>query len=291
MPDKIYKTLAEIDADLDKIYEEKEEPTKEAAKNENVAEENVEETTQENTEQENTADQTDKVEAKKPEVKKPTNDDKPKDNKQDYAFKQLREEANVAKKQLQNYEASLHELDELAQAQGFKNHKEFLAAWKEKQIEAQAKQRNMDPAVLKELNETKQRLTKIEEEKKNAEQQITVGKINGTIDKFAAKYKLDEATITSILNKMGEDNVTIESLVITPIETLEKMLTGYAQDIIVERKVQERLATLEANGTSAAPEKHKNTTTTKKADPFSKEALDNEMESYKRDNFPWLFKK
>jgi hypothetical protein len=61
MPDKIYKTLAEIDADLDKIYEEKEEPTKEAAKNENVAEENVEETTQEKTEQENKAVQTDKV--------------------------------------------------------------------------------------------------------------------------------------------------------------------------------------------------------------------------------------
>ena len=284
MPNKIYKTIAEIDADLDKIYEEKEETTKEAAETEEV----VEETTQETTEQENTADQTEEVEAKKPEVKKPANDDKPKDNKQDYAFKQLREEATNAKKQLQNYEASLKELDELAQAQGFKNHKEFLAAWKEKQIEAQAKQRNMDPAVLKELNETKERLTKIEEEKKNAEQQVTISKINGTIDKFAAKHKLDEATITSILNKMGEDNVTIESLVVTPIETLEKMLTGYAQDIIVERKVQERLAALEANGTVPAPEKHKNTTTAKKPDPFSKEALADEMEQFKKQNYPWL---
>jgi hypothetical protein len=69
------------------------------------------------------------------------------------------------------------------------------------------------------------------------------------------------------------------------------MLNGYAQDIIVERKVQERLSSLEKNGTSPAPEKHKNTVSSKKPDPFSKEALDDEMDAYKRENFPWLYKK
>jgi hypothetical protein len=69
---------------------------------------------------------------------------------------------------------------------------------------------------------------------------------------------------------------------------LEKMLNGYAQDTIVERKVQERLASLEANGNSPAPEKHKNTTSAKKAEPFSKEALDAEMEAFRKQNYPWL---
>jgi hypothetical protein len=66
------------------------------------------------------------------------------------------------------------------------------------------------------------------------------------------------------------------------------MLTGYAQDIIIERKVQEKLAALEKNGTTPAPEKHRNTVTSKKPDPFSKEALDDEMDAFKKENYPWL---
>ena len=289
MPDKVFKSIAEIDAELEKLLEE--EDKKAAAETKEAAEE-PSEPEKEPTEQENTADNTEEVEAKPaektPEPKKPIVAEAPKDNKQDYAFKQLREEAQTAKKQLQAYESSLKELDELAQAQGFKNHKEFLEAWKERQIEEQAKKQNIDPKVLKELNETKTRLNKIEEEKNQAMKEASLGKINNAIDKFAAKHKFDEATVQNILNKMGQDNVTIESLVITPIETLEKMLTGYAQDIIVERKVQERLAALEANGTAPAPEKHKNTTTAKKPDPFSKEALADEMEQFKKQNYPWL---
>jgi hypothetical protein len=285
MAEKIYKTLAEIDADLDTLFDEK--------------------SKEELTEQENTADEPAKVETKAPTQEADTNEDaeeapvpeepkKPivaepaKDNKQDYAFKQLREEANAAKKQAASLEASLQELDELAQAQGFKNHKEFLSAWKDKRVEEEARQRNIDPKILKELNDTKSRLSKIEQEKKTAEQQAAMSRINSTIDKFASKYKLDESAVQQILNNMGKDNVTIESLILTPPETLEKMLNGYAQDTIVERKVQERLASLEANGSSPAPEKHKNTTSAKKADPYSKEALDSEMEAFKKANYPWL---
>jgi hypothetical protein len=289
MAEKIYKTLSEIDADLEKLYEEKNKETPETSENE--VEEEVEVVPEESTEQENTADKTAEVSEEQPskeEPKKKIVAEKPKEDKQDYAFKQLREEASNAKKQLQNYEASLKELDELAQAQGFKTHKEFLNAWKEKQIETQARQRNIDPAVLKELNEAKERLTKIELEKKEAEQKASLSRINSTIDKFAAKHKLDEASVTTILNKMGEDNVSLENLVATPSETLEKMLTGYAQDILIERKVQERLASLEKDGTAPAPEKHKNTASSKKPDPFSKEALDDEMEKFKKQNYPWL---
>jgi hypothetical protein len=285
MTEKIYKTLAEIDADLDTLFDEKskEEPTEQ----ENTADEPAEVETKAPTQETNTNEDAEEApvseEPKKPIVAEPA-----KDNKQDYAFKQLREEANAAKKQAASLEASLQELDELAQAQGFKNHKEFLSAWKDKRVEEEARQRNIDPKVLKELNDTKSRLSKIEQEKKTAEQQAAMSRINSTIDKFASKYKLDESAVQQILNNMGKDNVTIESLILTPPETLEKMLNGYAQDTIVERKVQERLASLEANGNSPAPEKHKNTTSAKKAEPFSKEALDAEMEAFRKQNYPWL---
>jgi hypothetical protein len=285
MSEKIYKTLAEIDADLDTLFEEKskEEPTEQENTADEPAEVEAKAPTQEDTTEETVEETETPQETKKPIVAEP-----PKDNKQDYAFKQLREEASAAKKQAAALEASLQELDELAQAQGFKNHKEFLAAWKDKRVEEEARQRNIDPKVLKELNDTKSRLSKIEEEKKAAEQQAAMARINSTIDRFASKYKLDESAVQQILNNMGKDNVTVENLVVTPPETLEKMLNGYAQDIIVERKVQERLAALETNGTAPAPEKHKNTTSAKKAEPFSKEALDAEMDAFRKQNYPWL---
>jgi hypothetical protein len=76
-------------------------------------------------------------------------------------------------------------------------------------------------------------------------------------------------------------------LISAPAETLEKMLTGYAQEILIEKKVQERLAKMETEDTPKS-EKHRNTVTSKKPDPFSKEALDDEMEAFKKANYPWL---
>lgn len=289
MAEKVFKSIAEIDAELEKAFAEAEkevvettdqdeEPIEQEITADNEGEE------QEATEEEQPVEQ---VEEPVKQESKPRTE-LSKEEKQDYAFKQLREEASSAKKQLQTYEASIKELDALAQAQGFKNHQEFLEAWKEKQIEEEARTKNIDPKILKELNDTKTRLSKIEQEKQEALKEAHLTKINVTIDNFAAKHKLDESAITQILTKMGADKVTVDSLISTPIETLEKMLTGYAQDIIIERKVQERLAALEKNGDSPAPEKHKNTITSKKPDPFSKEALKDEMEQFKKENFPWL---
>jgi hypothetical protein len=298
MPEKVYKTVAEIDAELDKAFEEAEKAAEKAAQD----------PSEEPTEQENTADNEAEVEvveetntveeaveakdvpvegnpkvAEKPKAVEPA-----KESKQDYAFKQLREEATSAKKKLEEYESSIKELEDMAQKQGFKNHQEFMDAWREKQIEEEARVKNVDPKLLKELNDTKTRLTKIEKERQEAVKEAQLVKINKAIDNFASKNKLDDATVTQLLTKMGQDNVTVDSLMSTPIETLEKMFTGYAQDIIIERKVQERLANLEKNGTAPAPEKHKNTVTSKKPDPFSKEALDDEMEKFKKQNYPWL---
>ena len=295
MPEKIYKSVAEIDADLEKLFaeatkeaeEEVEEPTE--AEGETSDEPTVQETNDDKPEP-NDADTTDdepEVAETKP-ATKPIVAEPQKDSKQDYAFKQLREEASNAKKQLQEYEDKMKDLNALAQAQGFNTYDDFVKAWKDRQLEDQAKKQNTDPRVLKELNETKSRLTQIEKEKIEADKQVKLNKINTTIDKFAIRYGLNDENVKNIINKMGEDNLTLESLLITPSETLDKMLTGYAQDIIIERKVQEKLAALEKNGTTPAPEKHKNTVSSKKPDPFSKEALNDEMDAFKKENYPWL---
>ena len=295
MPEKIYKSVADIDADLEKLFAE---ATKEAEEEVEEPAEAESETSDEPTVQETKDDKPEPKEADttddEPEVAETKPATKPivaepqKESKQDYAFKQLREEASNAKKQLQEYEDKMKDLNALAQAQGFNTYDDFVKAWKDRQLEDQAKKQNTDPRVLKELNETKSRLTQIEKEKIEADKQVKLNKINTTIDKFAIRYGLNDENVKNIINKMGEDNLTLESLLITPSETLDKMLTGYAQDIIIERKVQEKLAALEKNGTTPAPEKHKNTVSSKKPDPFSKEALNDEMDAFKKENYPWL---
>jgi hypothetical protein len=292
MPEKQFKTIAEIDAELDKILEEaKAKPETESEETDETVEaepEDKEATEESQTEEDEVSpDKKDTPIELEPVKEQPAKDKANKDDKRDYAFKQLREEADNAKKELNNKTQVVSEFELIAKSQGFDNVDSFLSAWKEKQLEEQAKKQNLDPRVLKELQETKQRLSKIEKEKEEVVKSSQISRVNNTISKFATKNKLSEDDMSKIIQTMGGDSVTVDILVATPNETLEKMLTGYAQDILIEKKVQERLAKMETEDTPKS-EKHKNTVTSKKPDPFSKEALNDEMEAFKKQNYPWL---
>ena len=292
MPEKQFKTIADIDAELDKILEEaKAKPETESEETDETVEaepEDKEATEEAQTEEDEVSpDKKDTPIELEPAKEQPAKDKANKDDKRDYAFKQLREEADLAKKELNNKNQVVSEIELLAKSQGFDNVDSFLSAWKEKQLEEQAKKQNLDPRVLKELQDTKERLSKIEKEKEEVVKSSQISRVNNTISKFATKHKLSEDDMSKIIQTMGGDNVTVDILVATPVETLEKMLTGYAQEILIEKKVQERLAKMETEDTPKS-EKHKNTVTSKKPDPFSKEALDDEMEAFRKQNYPWL---
>ena len=292
MPEKKFKSVAEIDEELEKLYKEATEkealtPTESEDTDETVEAEPVETTT--DTEQEENPSETLPVKKDEPIVLEPVQkeDKTRKEDKANYAFKQLREEAEKATKELNLKNKLVSEFEIIAKSQGFSNVDSFLDAWKEKQLEAEAQKRGIDPRVLKELEQTKQRLNEIEKEKNEAVKQTQFTKVNNVISKFASSNKLSSQEMDRIIETMGTDNVTPEMLISAPAETLEKMLTGYAQEILIEKKVQERLAKMETEDTPKS-EKHKNTVTSKKPDPFSKEALDDEMEAFRKQNYPWL---
>ena len=292
MPEKKFKSVAEIDEELEKLYKEATEkeasaPTESEETDETVEAEPEETTT--DTEQEKTKSETLPVKKDEPIVLEPVQkeDKTKKEDKANYAFKQLREEAEKATKELNLKNQLVSEFEIIAKSQGFSNVDSFLDAWKEKQLEAEAQKRGIDPRVLKELEQTKQRLNEIEKEKNEAVKQTQFTKVNNVISKFASSNKLSSQEMDRIIETMGTDNVTPEMLISAPAETLEKMLTGYAQEILIEKKVQERLAKMETEDTPKT-EKHRNTVTSKKPDPFSKEALDDEMEAFKKANYPWL---
>ena len=292
MSEKKFKSVAQIDEELEKLYKEATEkealtPTESEDTDETVEAEPVETTT--DIEQEENPSETLPVKKDEPIVLEPVQkeDKTRKEDKANYAFRQLREEAEKATKELNLKNQLVSEFEIIAKSQGFSNVDSFLNAWKEKQLETEAQRRGIDPKVLKELEQTKQRLNEIEKEKNEAVKQTQFTKVNNVISKFASSNKLSSQEMDRIIETMGTDNVTPEMLISAPTETLEKMLTGYAQEILIEKKVQERLAKMETEDTPKS-EKHKNTVTSKKPDPFSKEALDDEMEAFKKANYPWL---
>ena len=292
MPEKKFKSVAEIDEELEKLYKEATEKEASASTESEETDETVEAEPEElttDTEQEKNQSETLPVKKDEPIVLEPVQkeDKTRKEDKANYAFRQLREEAEKATKELNLKNQLVSEFEIIAKSQGFSNVDSFLDAWKEKQLEAEAQKRGIDPRVLKELEQTKQRLNEIEKEKNEAVKQTQFTKVNNVISKFASSNKLSSQEMDSIIETMGTDNVTPEMLISAPAETLEKMLTGYAQEILIEKKVQERLAKMETEDTPKT-EKHRNTVTSKKPDPFSKEALDDEMEAFKKANYPWL---
>ena len=292
MPEKKFKSVAEIDEELEKLYKEATEKEASASTESEETDETVEAEPEElttDTEQEKNQSETLPVKKDEPIVLEPVQkeDKTRKEDKANYAFKQLREEAEKATKELNLKNQLVSEFEIIAKSQGFSNVDSFLDAWKEKQLETEAQRRGIDPKILKELEQTKQRLNEIEKEKNEAVKQTQFTKVNNVISKFASSNKLSSQEMDRIIETMGTDNVTPEMLISAPAETLEKMLTGYAQEILIEKKVQERLAKMETEDTPKS-EKHKNTVTSKKPDPFSKEALDDEMEAFKKANYPWL---
>jgi hypothetical protein len=292
MSEKKFKSVAEIDEELEKLYKEATEKEASASTESEETDETVEAEPEElttDTEQEKNQSETLPVKKDEPIVLEPVQkeDKTRKEDKANYAFKQLREEAEKATKELNLKNKLVSEFEIIAKSQGFSNVDSFLDAWKEKQLEAEAQKRGIDPRVLKELEQTKQRLNEIEKEKNEAVKQTQFTKVNNVISKFASSNKLSSQEMDRIIETMGTDNVTPEMLISAPAETLEKMLTGYAQEILIEKKVQERLAKMETEDTPKS-EKHRNTVTSKKPDPFSKEALDDEMEAFRKQNYPWL---
>jgi hypothetical protein len=292
MSEKKFKSVAEIDEELEKLYKEATEKEASASTESEETDETVEAEPEEvttDTEQEKTKSETLPVKKDEPIVLEPVQkeDKTRKEDKANYAFRQLREEAEKATKELNLKNQLVSEFEIIAKSQGFSNVDSFLNAWKEKQLETEAQRRGIDPKILKELEQTKQRLNEIEKEKNEAVKQTQFTKVNNVISKFASSNKLSSQEMDRIIETMGTDNVTPEMLISAPAETLEKMLTGYAQEILIEKKVQERLAKMETEDTPKS-EKHRNTVTSKKPDPFSKEALDDEMEAFRKQNYPWL---
>jgi len=275
MPDK--NKLAELDAEFDKLFEEiqnGEVDTKVTEDVEETQEEKVEKT-------EDQKDLGDTVFEIKSSEKK---------DKEAVAFKEMREEKSKLKKELEEKERLLEEFELMSRSAGFAGVNQLIDQWKQQQLESEAKTRGVPADVLKQLDEQKRRLEKLEKEKLELESKNKQQSVVKHIDTIVAELKLTTQEADTLINRMGDDGVTWEQLLVLPPAAITNAVKGYATSIILEKerqsvlKKQQSKTDFEENKIQAQRQNPVN------KDTFSKEALAKEMEDYRKKNFPHIKK-
>lgn len=197
----------------------------------------------------------------KPAEAKPvdTPKEKPEDNKQEHAFKEMRAEIAALKKQLEEAKTT---------------------------TPAKAEEQLVPNKVLEELELTKKELREIKESMTQKEKATRVEGFNGELNRFAEEYGLSDDELRSIVDQMGADGYTIDTVTAVPTKSIGKIIKGYAADLVAEKVKQTTL-----KGKKKFQEEKLADEPTGTDDPFSADALKKEMEAYARKNKPWLNKK
>jgi hypothetical protein len=214
----------------------------ETSDEENKSEDEKSDDEEETFDEEETSDKSeeeDKSADDKSKLKKLTGDEKFKSDKKDFAFKKLREDNSQLKQKLTEKEQRISVWEEIAKAYGYGSAEEMAKVVKEKKIEQEAKQKNIDPEVYKRLHDMEERVSKAEKEKQEQQFEFKKREFVGVFENFIKENKLSEDERTKIVSNLEDEGWDFESLV--SVKNPKRLLQGYAVDIIADRKVQKNL--------------------------------------------------
>jgi len=280
MPDN---RLDQLDAEFDKAMKELEE-----------LEEQVEPEVSDPTDDDTDAVEEEVVEEKSDDdlgnaVFEVSKDEEDKQSKKDAAaFKEMREQQAKLKAELEEKQRLLEEFEMMSKASGFGDMNQLLDQWKQQQIEQEAKTRGVPADVLKQIEEQKKRLEKLEKEKQELESKNRQQTVVKQIDSIVAELKLTPQEADTLINNMGADGVTWEQLLVLPPAAISNAVKGYATPIILEKERQALIKKQQSKDEFQEDKIQGKRTSPKKNDPYSQEALQKEMEQYRKKNFPHL---
>lgn len=233
--EKVYTSIQEIDADLEKEFvvsaaadaedSNQEEDTKEV--NEVESEETAAEveSEQEVNELEEKADTTEPIKETKPS----------KDEQKDYNFAKLRSEKEAAEKQLLEQAALMKKL---AEASGYNSVEEYKQVLENRLIEEEAKKQGVSPKMYKELSEAKSKVQKLEAEKLELDNRIKLEAFSKEIANVVGSYGLSEDTGDEIVKRFAELGYTLETLLSVPHP--EILIKGVIADKLNEKSTKEQ---------------------------------------------------
>ena len=215
-------------------------------------------------------------------------DTKTKVDKDAAAFKEMREEKARLKAELEEKQRLLEEFELMSKASGFGDMNQLLDQWKQQQIEQEAKTRGLPADVLKQIEEQKKRLEKLEKENRELESRTKQQTVVKQIDSIVAELKLTPQEADTLINTMGADGVTWEQLLVLPPAAISNAVKGYATPIILEKERQALIKKQQSKDEFQEDKIQGKRTTPKNNSPFSQEALQKEIEEYRKKNFPHL---
>jgi hypothetical protein len=245
MPDftKNFNSVEELESMLEEEFktEETEDETEETEETEDETDE---------TDETDELDEEDEVDEDEPSLKKdlskkePSGDeefvDDKKKKKEEFAFNKLREEKSQLKKEIIEKEEKLKFWEQVAKQYGYENAQQFAEEVRKKQLEEEAKSKNVDPEIYRKLKDMEDELARVKQEREQVDFQNRTSKFVETFESFIKENSLNEDERTKIIQNLDEEGWDLQSLV--NIKNPKKLLQGYAVDIIAERKVQNKLS-------------------------------------------------
>jgi len=159
-----------------------------------------------------------------PKPQKPT-----KEEKERFAFEELRRKAKAS-------EEATRQLDEIAHAYGFASNVEMIAKLQQDASAKKAKEMGVDPKFYEDLQNTKKELEAI---KRAREEEVTRNKVNtfiSRIDEFAKENSLTETEKSELINTLDEDGFTIDTL--SNIKNYKNLFSGYIKDKLLAKEQQ-----------------------------------------------------
>ena len=215
---KDFNSLEELDALLESEFAE-EEQTEETSKDEETTE-NVEEAEPAESAEEQTSTEGDDVddENKNKDVEETKEDNQPKkkytqQEKQNYAFNQMRIENKNLREAQKNYTPLL---ERLARMSGYADVNSMLTQLNQKLDEQEAKNQGVSPEVYKKLNEQELAIKQL----KHREEQIAfdnkVLNLKGAIDDVKNQYGFSNDDVKEMLGVLEKEGYTLETLVASP---------------------------------------------------------------------------
>jgi hypothetical protein len=216
-------------------------------------------------------------------------DEEDKKSKKDAAaFKEMREQQAKLKSELEEKQRLIEEFELMSKSSGFGDVNQLLDQWRQQQLEQESKARGVPADVLKQIEEQKRRLEKLEREKNELEQKTKQQTVVKQIDSIVAELKLTPQEADTLINTMGADGVTWEQLLVLPPAAISNAVKGYATSIILEKERQSLIKKQQSKDEFQEDKIQGKRTNPKSNDPYSQDALQKEIEEYRKKNFPHL---
>lgn len=243
------KELLEENGIEEEVEEEEEEEEQEDIEEEEEEEEESEVSEDEVAEEEDESEDSEEYLISEEEIlpkRKPTPEEK-----QRYAFEKLRKEKNEK-------EAQLKELDEIAKRYGFASNEEMLGQLRKDSIAKEAKKQGIAPEILEKIQNQEKELKQIRQEREEETRRVKVNSFLNALETFSNEFKLNSTDKEQLLMKLDDDGYTLDTLL--NIKNPKNLFKGYVEDKIAE-KVKQNSIESEDKKKKLAEKKMKDTST------------------------------